>query len=229
MSAPSPEPVPSGFDVLSDPAAVKAISHPTRSLIFRMAAHRPVSAKEVAQFLEQPVDRVSYHVRTLAEAGLLEAVRRTRVRGATETHYQAVATMDLTDEVLDQVPEYRTAVYKTLLQQINDDLMHALDSGAAADPGFLAARGHITVTDAGRERLVDELRGMYRRLVELEAELGREGEQEAGNGAPTHEMNVVLGVYEGGFAAGRNGPLVVTRAWPDEGDPPLIGRARVPE
>lgn len=192
-----------------------------------MAAHRPVSAKEVADFLDQPVDRVSYHVRTLAEAGLLEAVRRTRVRGATETHYQAVATFDLSDELLDQVPEYRNAVYKTLLLQIGDDLMDTMDRGAGDDPDFLAARGHLTVTEEGRRRLVNEVRAMYRRLLALESEL--RAEVESANGAPTHEMNVVLGLYEGGFDKGRNGPLIVTRAWPDEGDPPLIGSARVPE
>ncbi len=216
----------SGFEVLADPRAVKAMSHPTRSVIFRIAVHRPVSAKEVAELLDQPVDRVSYHVRTLAEAGLLQPVRRTRRRGATETHYRSVATFDLSDELLDQVPEYRTAIYKTLLRQIGDDLVDTMDHGAGDDPDFLAARGHVVCTDAGRERLVREIRGMYRRLLELERELREEAEAEGG---PTHDMNVVLSLYDGGFEGGRNGPLIVTRAWPGEGDPPLVGNSRIPE
>ena len=44
---------------------------------------------------------MSYHVRLLAEAGLLSVVRKTPRRGAIETHYRAVATLEVDDDALD--------------------------------------------------------------------------------------------------------------------------------
>jgi DNA-binding transcriptional ArsR family regulator len=223
MPAPH-EPVPSGFDALSDPAAVRALAHPTRTKIFIMAVHEPVSATDAGRYLQQPVDRVSYHMRTLAEAGLIAPVRRTQRRGATETHYRAVATFDVSDDVLDASSGLRTTMYSVVVDEMAADMSTAVHEGAAEEDDFLAARGHFVVSEAGRKRLADELRAIHLRLAALEQELREEAL--AGGGEPAHEMNILLALYPGDLSRGRNRPWTASRAWPDYGEPPLVGVGR---
>lgn len=63
------------------------LSHPLRPRILRAAAET-TSPKELAVALQQPIGVVSYHVRTLADAGLLELVRTEPRRGALEHYYR---------------------------------------------------------------------------------------------------------------------------------------------
>jgi DNA-binding transcriptional ArsR family regulator len=63
----------------TDPT-VDVIAHPLRIEILRHSLE-PVSAKELAASLSEPITTVSYHSRVLLEAGLLETVRVERVRG----------------------------------------------------------------------------------------------------------------------------------------------------
>ena len=77
--------------------------HPLRMRAYVEAVKGPVSAKELADRLGVPLQRMSYHVRLLAEAGLLEVVRKTPRRGAIETHYRAIATLEVDDEALTRL------------------------------------------------------------------------------------------------------------------------------
>ena len=219
--AKQPGRLPSGFETLSDPAALRALTHPTRAKIFMMSVHQPVSATDVARHLEQPVDRVSYHMRALAEAGVVTPVRRTRRRGAIETHYRAVATFDVSDEAMDQAPGLRTTLFSLVADEVGADLSHATRAGAGEDPAFHCARGHFRLTEDGRRRLIEEVRSMHLRLAELADEL--RAETEADGAAVEHEMNVVLALYDGDTRRARNRPWSATHEWPDVGEPPLIG------
>src|SRR5687767_10789772 len=98
-----------------DEDAMRALAHPIRIAIFMESVHRPLSAKEAAEMLEQPLPKVSYHVRALADAGLLKPVRRTRRRGAIETHYRAAAKLEVSDDVWDELPD---PVRESLLEAI---------------------------------------------------------------------------------------------------------------
>src|SRR5688572_5119034 len=109
----------SGFDLLRDPEVMRVLAHPTRMRIFAASVAEPLSAKELAERFEQPVGRLSYHVRALADAGLLKAVRRTRRRGAVETHYRAVATPDLGDDVIAEAgPEVLSIFAQAMVRDI---------------------------------------------------------------------------------------------------------------
>ena len=55
------------------------------------AAREPVSASDVAHRLRLPRQRVNYHVRTLARAGLLKRAGRRLKRNMAEQRYQATA------------------------------------------------------------------------------------------------------------------------------------------
>jgi DNA-binding transcriptional ArsR family regulator len=217
VSGDGPEPA-SGFDVFRDAAKIEPLANPVRSRIYRDAVEAPVSAKELAEQYEQPLARISYHVKVLADAELLTPVRRTRRRGAVETHYRAVATMDIDDDALRSLPvEVRRTLFGVPVRVIADDVLHALTTDAIDEPDLFLSRAHFRATDEGRRRLHEEVVQMYERLAELEKELSAEAE--ASEGA-VHEVNVVLYQYLGAVRAGRNASFMVS--WSDrDRDPPL--------
>ena len=70
---------------------VNAMSHPLRVRILAMLDERQASPNQLAGWLGASLGTVAYHVRTLLQLGLIELVDETRVRGAVEHHYRAVA------------------------------------------------------------------------------------------------------------------------------------------
>ena len=207
----------SGLELLRDPAVLRALAHPTRMRIYVAAVREALSAKELAERFEQPLARVSYHMRALADAGLLRPVRQTRRRGAIETHYRAIATPDISDEVIAEAdPEVVAFFAQAMVRDLADDTLDAVGRGAARNPDFVLSRAHFRVSEEGRERLFREMLAFYDRLRALEEEL----RQEAGEGAA--EMNVTLGLYEGEQRAERNGPFVMLQTPPGEPIPVLI-------
>jgi DNA-binding transcriptional ArsR family regulator len=67
----------------------RALAHPLRVRIHNELADREASPIELARELDEPLGLISYHVRVLAQAGLLELSRRSFVRGAVQHHYRA--------------------------------------------------------------------------------------------------------------------------------------------
>ena len=193
-----------GFDYFQDLDAVAPLlMHPVRKRAYVQAVLKPVSAKELAADNDLPLQRMSYHVRLLADAGLLRVVRRTPRRGAVETPSRAIATLEFSDRALEAAsPETRAWIISGDLRAVVDDVLHAAERGAIDEPDFFFARAHFVVDEAGRERLTAELHEIYRRLAALEEELRVPASEAA------HEINVLLGNYLGRREGGRHGPMV---------------------
>lgn len=70
-------------------AITKALSHEMRRRIVRLIGKRKAacSPKEASVKLDEPLSQVSYHVRELAQAGLLNQVRTRQVRGSLQHFY----------------------------------------------------------------------------------------------------------------------------------------------
>jgi len=66
-----------------------ALAHPLRRRILRamLADESEVSPRELASSLDQPLARLSYHVRVLAKCEALELVRTRQIRGSTQHFY----------------------------------------------------------------------------------------------------------------------------------------------
>jgi len=75
---------------VSDAALGAIVAHPVRCRLITIFALRVASPNEIAQELGMPVGDVSYHVRTLKDAGIIELVEERPVRGSTEHFYRAV-------------------------------------------------------------------------------------------------------------------------------------------
>ena len=191
-----------GFEYFTDmEPVVGALLHPLRKRAYIEAVRGPVSAKDLAGRLDVPLQRMSYHVRLLADAGLLKVVRRTQRRGAMETHYRAVATLEFSDQAIAAASEEtRATIMQADVRVFTEDLEHALSMGASNAPDYFLARAHFVVDDAGRERLAAELRRFHRHLEALEREL------RVSPGPGAHEINVIFGQYDGVRESGRHGP-----------------------
>ncbi len=81
---------PSELDCVMDLERAEALLHPLRMQILRLA-QSPVSATEIAGRLGMPRQRVNYHVRRLADRGLLRRAGRQRKRNMVEQRYRATA------------------------------------------------------------------------------------------------------------------------------------------
>lgn len=81
----------------------QALSHHLRRRILRWTADRgePASPKLISAALEHPLPNVSYHVRRLRDAGLLDETGQVQVRGSIEHLYR----LDPKAVYLDQVAE----------------------------------------------------------------------------------------------------------------------------
>lgn len=82
---------------------VKALGHPLRLRILRLAGQREMTNKELADRLGKDPGTVLYHVRQLVDAGLLEAAEvRTGESGALEKPYRSTGQSWWLDGPLDK-------------------------------------------------------------------------------------------------------------------------------
>jgi DNA-binding transcriptional ArsR family regulator len=65
-----------------------ALRHPLRRQILRaMVQNEPISPRQISDELRQPLSNVSYHVRVLADCGVVALVDTTPVRGSMQHFY----------------------------------------------------------------------------------------------------------------------------------------------
>src|SRR5436190_15933750 len=117
---------------IGDPRLVKALAHPLRVQILTTLEDRVASPSDLAAELDAPLGNVSYHVRTLADLGLVKLVRRRTRRGAVEHYYEARGRAQVTDRAWAQVPNVvRRSMAGVALEQAMEQA-----AAAAADGGF---------------------------------------------------------------------------------------------
>lgn len=80
-----------------------SLKHELRRRILRAMSNRePISPRELSELLGKSLSNVSYHVRVLAECGVIEAVEERHVRGATQHFYRWAADAEWVKEVLEE-------------------------------------------------------------------------------------------------------------------------------
>ena len=115
---------------LTEPAQVKAISHPLRTAILHLLHERAATVTELAEALERPKSTVAHHVKVLTEAGLLQVVRTRRVRAIEERLYGRTAR-------LFYIGVERGSEGDELPRDFNDFEVAAAESGPAFRDGKL--------------------------------------------------------------------------------------------
>jgi DNA-binding transcriptional ArsR family regulator len=115
---------------IGDPRLVKALAHPLRVQILTTLEDRVASPSDLAAELDAPLGNVSYHVRTLADLGLVKLVKRRTRRGAVEHYYQARGRAQVSNRAWAQVPGVvKRSMVAVALEQAVDA------AGAAAGAG----------------------------------------------------------------------------------------------
>jgi DNA-binding transcriptional ArsR family regulator len=77
-----------GADQNDDDELLIALRHPLRRDILRaMAAQDSISPRQISDELRQPLSNVSYHVRVLADCGVVTLVDTAPVRGSMQHFY----------------------------------------------------------------------------------------------------------------------------------------------
>jgi DNA-binding transcriptional ArsR family regulator len=125
---------------INDPRLVKALAHPLRVRILGVLQDRIASPSDLAEELKAPLGNVSYHVRILAQLGLLKLVKKRPRRGAIEHYYEAQSRVQVSDRAWGQVPQVvKTAMVDATLDQVSEYVEQAARAG-----GFGRAEAHMS-------------------------------------------------------------------------------------
>lgn len=159
---------------ITDPRLVKALAHPLRIRILAILEERVASPSQIAEELDAPLGNVSYHVRQLADLGLIKLVKETPVRGTLEHHYRAEIRPRISDRAFNTAPDMvKSATVGATLGQIGDAV-----NRAAAEGGFGRSDAHLSrlpllLDDEGWKKVASELEGLVDRIDKIQRESGK--------------------------------------------------------
>lgn len=150
---------------------MKALAHPLRVQILTTLEDRIASPSDLATELDAPLGNVSYHVRTLADLGLVKLVKRRQRRGAVEHYYQARARAQVSDRAWAQVPGVvKRSMVAVALEQAMDQAGAAAATGGFDRSDSNLSRESLTLDPEGWSdlsqavgRLHDELAAIQER------------------------------------------------------------------
>ena len=154
---------------ITDSRIVKAMAHPLRVQILAILDERVASPNEIFREVDAPLQNVSYHVRQLANAGLIELVSQTPRRGAVEHHYKAVARRHIPDGAWENMPKVvKQATVGAALGDIAEQVQtSAVAGGFDADDAYLN-RTTVVLDDRGWKALADELNKVLDRVDRIQ-------------------------------------------------------------
>jgi DNA-binding transcriptional ArsR family regulator len=159
---------------ITDPRLVKALAHPLRIRILAILEERVASPSQIAEELDAPLGNVSYHVRQLADLGLIKLVKETPVRGTLEHHYRAEIRPRISDRAFNTAPDMvKSATVGATLGQIGDAV-----NRAAAEGGFARSDAHLSrlpllLDDEGWKQVASELEGLVDRIDKIQRDSGK--------------------------------------------------------
>ncbi len=154
---------------IGDPRLVKALAHPLRVQILGVLEERVASPSDLAEELGAPLGNVSYHVRTLADLGLLKLVRRRTRRGAVEHYYQARGRATVSDEAWSQVPSVvRRSMVGVALDQAVEQAVAAAGSGGFDGDGSSLTRHSLTLDEEAMREAGDALQRLHDELAVIQ-------------------------------------------------------------
>ncbi len=94
--------------VVTEPAQLKAMSHPLRTTLLDLLLERAATVSELATAVGRPKSTVAHHVGVLVDAGMLRVVWTRRVRAIDERYYgrtaRVVAVGPLAPKLIDPPP-----------------------------------------------------------------------------------------------------------------------------
>jgi DNA-binding transcriptional ArsR family regulator len=148
--------------VISTARQLKACADATRSRILGLIQHQPATATQLAQALGVASNKISYHLRTLEAAGLVQVVARRLIRGIDVKYYTRTARNFIFDTPREIAGEAGSDLMLGFVTDARDELREALVAAGeqtVLSAGFPHARltqGTAQTFFARLETLVDE-------------------------------------------------------------------------
>jgi DNA-binding transcriptional ArsR family regulator len=158
---------------------------------------RVASPSELAGELDEPIGNVSYHMRTLADLGMVELVRTEPRRGAVEHYYRAIERPHLpAQDWATLPPSVRRSFSDATGRAVLDDFTTAARSGAFERDGARLNRLELKLDRKGWDelgKLLDDVAGRIERIAAKAKD--RKSEEQL-------TASAVLMLFEAGAAGG---------------------------
>ena len=194
---------PASFALLDRAPSAAAILHPLRRRILE-ALEQPDSAAGVARRLRLPRQRLNYHVRELARAGLLRRAGRRRKRNMIEQCYVATARgYALSPELLGRLgadprrveDTFSAAYLLALAAQVQAELGRASREAAAQGKRLTTLSLDSEFRFESAEQRARFARALEAAVVDVIGQYASPAKCEDGNAGPGRPYRLVLGCY----------------------------------
>jgi len=161
------------------------VTHPLRRRLWYAITEKPISPRELADQLHEPVNDVAYHVRVLRDMGVIELAGTRPVRGATQHFYRLLRRSHLSNEDVEKMaPEEKIADATNILQLEFAECAASLEAGKLVErPEHYLFRMPVTLDEEGWQEFhaifaeaADRLYEAEARCVDRRREKGEEGE-----------------------------------------------------
>jgi DNA-binding transcriptional ArsR family regulator len=148
---------------------LKAMWHPTQVKALTILTERAASPKEIAAEIGEPVvGNVSYHVKALADRGLVDLVNTKQRRGATEHFYRSTVVPAYASE--EWPLDKREQITKLILQLFFHDVSEAIEAKTLDRfPQRHMSRTPLQLDEAGFLELAEEQDRFLERIHEIQA------------------------------------------------------------
>ncbi|MFJ5259057.1 ArsR/SmtB family transcription factor [Streptomyces sp. NPDC088387] len=159
---------------ITDLGTLKALAHPLRMRLYRgLTVARVATASQLAEQVDEAVSLVSYHLRKLAEHGLIEEAEPRSGDGRERWWQPASDGVTIRDEDFRDAPEkaaVHTAASRLFFDQRADMYRRFLDERTTWPPAWAAAQesseSTLRLTPDELAELVAEMRDLMRRYEE---------------------------------------------------------------
>ncbi len=153
-----------------DEDVARALAHPLRQRILMLLEREVQTPLDLARSLDEPLNKIGYHVHALREAGCIELVRTEHRRGAVAHFYRPTSRAFLSDEQWAALP---VGIRRRLVTQTLGDVMSDAREAAHGE-GFDGDDVHVSRTlleldDEGYAEIVALLNSTLDRVREIQA------------------------------------------------------------
>lgn len=148
------------------------VAHPLRSECLSFLAERTASPAEIAAELGENLGNVSYHIRKLWKAGVVEIVEEKPVRGAMEHFYRALKRpMFSDDDIAESSIDERRAFSQHIFSLVTADATRALEANTFVErDDYHISRVPLRVDEEGWRNLRDLHEETLNRILEIQTE-----------------------------------------------------------
>jgi DNA-binding transcriptional ArsR family regulator len=158
----------------------KALGHPVRVAILEcLNANGPMAPVQIAQQLGAELSNLSYHVRVLAEGGLIVAIRKEKRRGRERTIYRSTMRAYFSDAAWASLsPERKAEISATTFRVLATRASDALQAGTFDSKVTRhLSISTVSVDDEGWDEVAETMTTLTDRLDEIQEESRERGGQ----------------------------------------------------